>query len=177
LVGNEHCTDIEEPEKCRSGLLPSSIQRLSGLKKKRELDVVEPRELRQSQNLKLLVAWPVECHDFNKLSQVVMVTWQIAMRSNARKIRAIQRRLDQAVTSVKRRGDAGLSTTFCPFARKQPLAPVCIQSGSLNRRYHRDIAQAPSVKAWSLRPEFFDDSLWKYERGSNIWRMLLLNLL
>jgi len=68
-----------------------------------------------------------------------------------RKIRTIQERLITAGTSVKRGGDAGLSTFVLP--RKQPLAPVVIKLDPLIGRYHRDMRSAVSEGPLELGPD------------------------
>mgnify|MGYP003117483063 FL=1 len=165
-------TDIEDRKNAEAVItkLNSTLEERVE-KRNRELDALNA-ELRQSQKLEAIgsLAGGI-AHDFNNLLQVVMGNLQIAMRSMP-KDSTIQKRLDQAVTSVKR--GATLASQLLSFARKQPLAPVVIK---LDRLIEDTIEILRSAVSEGVELETrFDDSLWNTSVDPNSMENALLNL-
>ncbi|KIN72734.1 hybrid sensor histidine kinase/response regulator [Sulfitobacter guttiformis] len=165
-------TDIEERKNAEAQIskLNSTLEERVE-KRNRELEELNA-ELRQSQKLEAIgsLAGGI-AHDFNNLLQVVMGNLQIAMRSMPENS-TVQKRLDQAVTSVKR--GATLASQLLSFARKQPLAPVVIR---LNRLVEdtKEILHSAVGEGVDLETHFEDD-LWNTSVDPNSMENALLNL-
>lgn len=165
-------TDIEDRKSAEAEIakLNSTLEERVA-ERNRELEELNA-ELRQSQKLEAIgsLAGGI-AHDFNNLLQVVMGNLQIAMRGMPENS-AVQERLDQAVTSVKR--GATLASQLLSFARKQPLAPVVIR---LNRLIEdtSEILHSAVGEGVELETQF-EDNLWNTSIDPNSMENALLNL-
>ena len=165
-------TDIEERKNTEAEIadLNSTLEERV-VKRNRELEVLNA-ELRQSQKLEAIgsLAGGI-AHDFNNLLQVVMGNLQIAMRG-VPEDSTVQKRLEQAVTSVKR--GATLASQLLSFARKQPLAPVVIKLKRLiedtSEILHSAVGEGVELKTQ------FEDGLWNTSIDPNSMENALLNL-
>ncbi|MGJ8547658.1 MAG: PAS domain-containing protein [Sulfitobacter sp.] len=165
-------TDIEERKNTEAEIadLNATLEERVA-KRNRELEELNA-ELRQSQKLEAIgsLAGGI-AHDFNNLLQVVMSNLQIAMRSMPEDSN-VQKRLDQAVTSVKR--GATLASQLLSFARKQPLAPVVIK---LNRLIEETSEILHSAVGEGVELETrYEDDLWNTSIDPNSMENALLNL-